>query len=218
VDASARNERLERACLYLILETWPGGRDALPIVEGALRGGVDVVQLREKDLSDGEIVAAGRRLAAACARAGALFVLNDRPDLAAACDADGVHVGQDDAPVDEARRLAGAGRLVGLSTHSPEQIDAASGVDYIGVGPIWETSTKPGRPAVGLDLVAYAATATRLPWFAIGGVDATNVEAVRRAGATRVAVVRAIRDAGDPEVAARDLRHLLVGRQPAVTG
>lgn len=211
MDPAARPGRLATSRLYLILEAEPGGRDALPIVEAALRGGVDIVQLREKHLDDAGIVAAARRLAAACDRAGALFVLNDRPDLAEACGADGVHVGQDDTPVAEARRLAGAGRLVGLSTHSLAQVGAAqaSGADYIGVGPVWETATKPGRPAVGLDLVAYAATASALPWFAIGGIDLGNAAAVVEAGAGRLAVVRAIRDAADPAEAARGFRAAL---------
>lgn len=211
MDSADRLERLGGARLYLILEASPGGRDAVPIVEAALRGGVDVVQLREKELPDGEIVAVARRIAAACNRAGALFVLNDRPDLAADCGADGVHVGQDDVPPSEARRLAGAGRFVGLSTHSLAQIAAAhhSGVDYIGVGPVWETATKPGRPAVGLELVVEAASSARLPWFAIGGIDLANLARVREAGARRVAVVRAIRDAADPEAAARTFRSAL---------
>ena len=205
MDASARAARLATARLYLILEAAPGGRDAVPIVEAALRGGVDLVQLREKHLDDVAIVAAGRRIAAACARAGALFVLNDRPDLAADAHADGIHVGQDDLPVAEARRLAGPGVFVGLSTHSPAQIAAAndSGADYIGVGPIWETATKPGRAAVGLELVGVAARAARLPWFAIGGIDLANAHEVVAAGATRIAIVRAIRDAADSEAAAR---------------
>lgn len=211
MDVAARPAHLAGARLYLILEARPGGRDAVPIVEAALRGGVDLVQLREKLLPDGELVAVARRLAAACDRAGALFVLNDRPDLAADCDADGVHVGQDDVAPAEARRLAGAGRFVGLSTHSPAQIAAAhaAGVDYIGVGPVWETATKPGRPAVGLELVAEAARSARLPWFAIGGIDLANLAQVREAGATRLAVVRAIRDAADPEAAARAFRSAL---------
>ena len=211
MDVAARPAHLAGARLYLILEARPGGRDAVPIVEAALRGGVDLVQLREKLLPDGELVAVARRLAAACDRAGALFVLNDRPDLAADCDADGVHVGQDDVAPAEALRLAGAGRFVGLSTHSPAQIAAAhaAGVDYIGVGPVWETATKPGRPAVGLELVAEAARSARLTWFAIGGIDLANLARVREAGATRLAVVRAIRDAADPEAAARAFRSAL---------
>ena len=211
MDAAARLARLASARLYLILEASPGGRDAVPIVEAALRGGVDLVQLREKVLPDGELVAVARRLAATCSRAGALFVLNDRPDLAADCGADGVHVGQDDVAPAEARRLAGPGRFVGLSTHSLGQIAAAHqvGVDYLGVGPVWETATKPGRPAVGLELVVEAAASARLPWFAIGGIDLANLAQVREAGATRLAVVRAICDAADPEAAARAFRSAL---------
>ncbi len=142
-----------------------------------------------------------------CARHGALFVVNDDPHLAAAANADGVHVGQDDVSVAQARMLLGPDRLVGLSTHTPAQIDAAApaGVDYIGVGPVHATPTKPGRPAVGLDLVRYAAHRATVPFFAIGGIDAGNVESVRAAGAQRVAVVRALTEADDPERAAAAL-------------
>ncbi len=137
------------------------------------------------------------------------LILNDRPDLVAEAGADGVHVGQDDAAVPQARALIGPDRILGLSTHSPAQVDAAAGepeIDYIGVGPVHATPTKPGRPAVGLDLVRYAAAHAATPFFAIGGIDAGNLAAVRGAGATRIAVVRAITDAPDPEAAARALR------------
>src|SRR5207302_8467505 len=141
---------------------------------------------------------------------------NDRPDVAVAADADGVHVGQDDMAVDAARAVVGPDRLVGLSTHSPAQVDAApDAVDYIGVGPVYETPTKPGRPAVGLELVRYAADHAPVPFFAIGGIDEASVEAVRAAGATRVAVVRALTEAREPELAARALRSaILAGREP----
>ena len=174
----------------------------------ALAGGVDIVQLRMKEADDGEIVAAGRRFAAAAAEHDALFILNDRPDLVDATGADGVHVGQDDAAVDAARALVGPDRIVGLSTHTPEQIGAAliAPVDYIGVGPVHATPTKPGRPAVGLELVRFAAANATVPFFAIGGIDTTNVNAVAGAGATRVAVVRALTNAVDPSTAARTLR------------
>ncbi len=174
----------------------------------ALAGGVDIVQLRMKEAGDGEIVAAGRRFAAAAAEHDALFILNDRPDLVDATGADGVHVGQDDAAVDAARALVGPDRIVGLSTHTPEQIGAAliAPVDYIGVGPVHATPTKPGRPAVGLELVRFAAANATVPFFAIGGIDTTNVNAVAGAGATRVAVVRALTNAVDPSTAARTLR------------
>jgi thiamine-phosphate pyrophosphorylase len=170
---------------------------------------VDIVQLRMKHASDdAEIVATARRFANAAAAHGALFILNDRPDLVAATGADGVHVGQDDAAVDEARATIGPGRLIGLSTHSPEQVDTAisAGVDYFAVGPVHETPTKPGRPAVGVELVRYAAERATVPFFAIGGINTTNVTAVADAGATRIAVVRALTEATQPDVAARTLR------------
>ena len=194
---------LEDASLYLVLDA-----AAAHVVEPALEGGVDVVQLRDKDASDADLVATGRELAALCRRHGALFVVNDRPDLALECGADGVHVGQDDAGVEAVRELAGDRLLVGVSTHSPEQVHAAeaSGADYFAVGPVHETPTKPGRPAVGLELVRYAAAHASRPWFAIGGIDPGNARDVVEAGARRLAVVRAIRDAADPREAARELR------------
>jgi thiamine-phosphate pyrophosphorylase len=195
---------LARSRLYLICDAQP---DAF--LDAALRGGVDIVQLRAKHVGDDEIVAAGRRYAAVCARHGALLIINDRPDLVDATGADGVHVGQDDVAIEQARRDVGPNRIVGLSTHSPAQIDAAgelADVDYIGVGPIHATPTKPGRPAVGLELVRYAAAHAAIPFFAIGGVDSTNAAAVHTAGARRIAVVRALTQAGDPEVAAATLR------------
>jgi thiamine-phosphate pyrophosphorylase len=141
--------------------------------------------------------------------AGALFVVNDRPDVALLAGADGVHVGQDDLPPRAVRELVGDGLLIGLSTHAPAEIDAAEGVDYIGVGPVHATPTKPGRPAVGLDLVRYAAAHARVPWFAIGGLDGATAPAVVEAGATRLAVVRAVCGAADPGAAAGSLAALL---------
>jgi thiamine-phosphate pyrophosphorylase len=180
-------------------------------LESVLRGGVDLVQLRMKHAGEEAILAAAQRYKRICEAYDALLIVNDRPDLAAAADADGVHLGQEDAPVDSARQLLGAERLVGLSTHTPEQIDGAAGarVDYIGVGPVNETPTKPGRPAVGLGLVSYAAQRAAMPFFAIGGIFAANVEEVVAAGAGRVAVVRALTEAADPEAAARELRRAL---------
>ena len=178
------------------------------LLDAALRGGVDVVQLRDKELSDDALVTAAAPFRRACDRHGALFVLNDRPDLVDACGADGVHVGQDDTPVAEARALVGPERLVGLSTHSREEMEAAEHVDYLGVGTIFATPTK-AEDAVGLELVRVAAEAARVPWFAIGGIDLSNVHLLAAAGAHGVAVVRAIRDAEDPQAAARDLRAAL---------
>jgi thiamine-phosphate pyrophosphorylase len=193
---------LEDARLYLVTGIAP--RLEWLLAE-ALAGGVDVVQLREKDADDDEIVRAGRVFRRLTREAGALFVLNDRPDLAMRCDADGVHVGQDDMPVAEVRQLAPE-LLVGLSTHSPEQIHAAAGVDYIGVGPVYATPTKAGREPVGLELVREAARSATVPWFAIGGIDEANAAEVVAAGAERLAVVRAIRDADDPRAASARLR------------
>jgi thiamine-phosphate pyrophosphorylase len=204
--ADAR-ERLRRARLYLVVEA-----AAEPVIEPALRGGVDMVQLREKDADDDAILRAAASFRALCEKHGALFWLNDRLDLAHAAGADGIHVGQVDMPVAEARERAGEQLLIGLSTHAPEQFDAAlaSGADQISVGPVWETPTKAGRPAAGLEYVRYAAErGGDAPWFAIGGIDAGNVGEVVAAGAHRIVVVRAIRDADDPEAAAATLRSAL---------
>jgi len=210
---SDRRERLLAARLYLVCEARP---DAF--LDHALRGGVDIVQLRIKDAADEEIVAAAERFARCCAEHGALFILNDRPDLAAAVGADGVHVGQDDASVARARALVGPDRLVGLSTHTPAQVDAAGEADYIGVGPVHETPTKPGRAAVGLALVRHAAAHACVPFFAIGGIDVENAASVAAAGARRIAVVRALTAARDPEGAARELRAAIAARSEAGVG
>jgi thiamine-phosphate pyrophosphorylase len=190
--------------LYLITGARPDVGDFL---EAAIRGGVDLVQVREKELSNHDLLAVLHEAREVTRRLQVPLVVNDRPDLAALCNADFVHVGQDDMPVAEARSF-GVG--VGLSTHAEREIDAAD-ADYIGVGPVYETPTKEGRPAVGLRLVRYAAEHARVPWFAIGGIDAANVRDVVAAGATRIAVVRAIGDARDPEQAARALREIVDG-------
>jgi thiamine-phosphate pyrophosphorylase len=197
-------ERLRQARLYLVIDADAAER----VVPAALDGGVHIVQLREKSARDDEIVSLGRWLRSLCAEHGALFIVNDRPDLAVECGADGVHVGQDDMPLDEARTIVGDELIVGVSTHSPEQVDAAvaSGADYFAVGPVYSTPTKPGRPAVGLELVRYTASlGVAKPWFAIGGIDAGNLSAVVESGATRIVVVRAIRNADDPRAAAEAL-------------
>ena len=202
-----RRERLRRARLYLVVEA-----AAEPVLGPALRGGVDMVQLRDKDAPDELILRAAAGFRALCDEHGALFWLNDRPDLARAAGADGVHLGQDDLPVAEAREQLGPDLLIGLSTHSPEQFDAAqaSEADQLSVGPVWETPTKAGRPAAGLDYVRHAAEhGGEAPWFAIGGIHAGNVAEVVGAGARRIVVVRAIRDAADPQAAARSLRDAL---------
>jgi thiamine-phosphate pyrophosphorylase len=227
MNRKQRVERLRAARLYFVCEARPHGHDPDPLLEAALRGGGELIQLREKEIGDDEaLVACARPFRAAADRHGALFILNDRPDLVAATGADGVHVGQDDLAVAEARGIAGPDALVGLSTHSPEQFDAAVASrgaerpDQVSVGPVWATPTKLGRPATGLGLIEHAAAHDEIPWFAIGGIDAGNVGEVVAAGARRVVVVRAIRDAPDPERAARSLHAALepAGAESQATG
>ncbi|HUB36588.1 MAG TPA: thiamine phosphate synthase [Solirubrobacteraceae bacterium] len=216
---AARRARLDAARLYLVCDGRPGGRGLAEVLPGAIAGGVDVVQLREKQGQRQALLALALQARELCARLGALFVVNDDPLLAREAGADGVHVGQEDMPVAQARALVGAEMLVGLSTHAPAEIDAAAQAaagggdpgapDYIGVGPVHATPTKLGRPAVGLELVRYAAGHASLPFFAIGGIDAGNAREVAEAGATRVCVLRAIAQAPDPEAAARELRGAL---------
>jgi thiamine-phosphate pyrophosphorylase len=203
---SAR-ERIGSARLYLVCDARPRA-----FLGAALRGGVDVIQLRDKALGDDKLVAAAREFRAAADAAGALFILNDRPDLVAACGADGVHVGQDDGSVADARAVVGPERIVGRSTHAPDQgaaADADADVDYLAVGPVHATPTKPGRPAARLEYVEWAAANVSKPWFAIGGLDAGNVHEVTARGASRIVVVRAIAAAADPEAATRELRAAL---------
>ena len=217
MDGAARRERLSRARLYLVLEARPRGEDPAPLLDAALRGGVDVVQLRDKELPDDALVRTAAVFRRACDAHGALFVLNDRPDLVEAAAADGVHVGQADTPAVLARAAVGPERLVGLSVSSQGELAAAAGtdVDYLGVGAVYGTPTKPDAESVGLELVRAAAGQARVPWFAIGGVDLSNAAELAAAGAPGIAVVRAIRDAADPEAAARALRAALGEPSPA---
>ncbi|HEX5309341.1 MAG TPA: thiamine phosphate synthase [Solirubrobacteraceae bacterium] len=216
-DGAQRRARLASARLYLVCNCLPGERDLAEFLAEAIAGGVDVVQLREKRLEDEFLLEAAGVAADACDAHGALFILNDRPDIAAAVRADGVHVGQDDMPVHQVREIVGPDMLVGLSTHAPSEIDSALAtttdgspyVDYIGVGPVHATPTKPGRPAVGSELVAYASAHAQVPFFAIGGIDAKSIEGVLDAGASRVCVLRAICDAREPRHAALALRAAL---------
>jgi thiamine-phosphate pyrophosphorylase len=218
-NASALHDRrrraIARARLYFVCEARPRGGDPGPLLAAALRGGADLIQLREKRLPDDELAAAARPFREAADRHDALFILNDRPDLVAACRADGVHVGQDDTRVADARAMAGPDAVVGLSTHSTREVDDACAAegdarpDQISVGPVWATPTKEGRPATGLVLIEHAARVATVPWFAIGGIDRSNVAEVAAAGARRIVVVRAVRDVPEPEAAARALRQAL---------
>lgn len=203
-----RLARLDSARLYLVTPLRPGGQPLDDILAAALGGGVDIVQLRDKEADDEALLAAARIARRRCDEHGALLILNDRPELVGPSGADGCHVGQDDLPVAAARELAGPDALVGLSTHAADQFAAATalGADYAGVGPVYATPTKPGRPAAGLEYVTEAgAHRSTLPWFAIGGIDVHNADDVVAAGARRIAVVRAITEAADPRAAAAAL-------------
>jgi thiamine-phosphate pyrophosphorylase len=201
-----RRERMRTARLYFVCDARPPG-DLEAMLRAAMSGGVDIVQLREKELDRGEVLRAAATFRRVADTYSALFILNDDAELAHICNADGVHVGKPDE-VEAARELLGPDAIVGLSTHSEADVAAAAElpVDYIAVGPIWETPTKPGRPGVGLELISHAAEHAAPPFFAIGGIDPSNAEEVVRAGARRLCVVRAIRDAAEPSVAAEALR------------
>jgi thiamine-phosphate pyrophosphorylase len=208
-----RHPRLADARVYFVCEARPRGAGPEAVLRATLEGGVGMLELREKlSTDDAALVEAAGPFRDAAEAHGVPLILNDRPDLVAECGADGVHLGQDDVPVADARRSLGAEYLIGLSTHSAEQISAACSAqpearpDYISVGPVWETPTKSGRPATGLSLIEHATREATLPWFAIGGIEPSNVGDVVAAGAERIVVVRALRDADDPAAAARALR------------
>lgn len=196
--------------LYVLVTESFCSRDWLAAAAAALRGGAGALQLREKALSDREFLARARQLTQLCHQAGALCIINDRPDIAAIAGADGVHVGQHDLPVAEARRVMGPDRLVGISTHSLDQArDAiAAGPDYVAVGPMFETSTKVIERVVGPGLWSAVRGETSLPLAAIGGIRADNVEELLRLGCRCVCVCQAVIGAADPEAAARELRRL----------
>ncbi len=206
MEAGRRRAALAVARLYVVT----GAREALgdlpQFLEAIMSAGVAAVQLREKEAEAGDLLRWGAVFRAAAGRHGALFVVNDRPDVALALGADGVHLGQDDLPIPFVRELVGPDVLIGLSTHDAAQLAAAPPeTDYVCVGPVHQTPTKPGRPATGVELVRAAAEREGRPWFAIGGIDRETLPAVVSAGARRVAVVRAVTDAPDPGAAARDL-------------
>jgi thiamine-phosphate pyrophosphorylase len=204
--ADALRQRLRQARLYLCTDARRARGDLAGFLEAALSGGVDIVQLRDKSLEAVEELEALETVAAACRRHGALLAVNDRADIAGAVGADILHLGQRDLPVPAARAIVGEEMLIGRSTNAPELAEAAArqpGADYFCVGPVWATPTKPGRPAAGLEFVERAAAlATERPWFAIGGIDHSNLDEVIAAGARRIVVVRAITEASDPEASA----------------
>jgi thiamine-phosphate pyrophosphorylase len=194
--------------LYLCTADRP---DLAAFVAACIAGGVDIVQLRDKVLDARPLLARARLAAEVCAGAGVPFILNDRPDLALECDAAGVHVGQDDAPPALARRILGPDAVVGLSTHAPAELDASATepADYISVGPVAPTPTKPGRPGTGLEYLQYAARTATRPWFVTGGVTPDTVGDMLEAGARRFVVVRWLTESEDPETAARALREVI---------
>ncbi|MBW4562814.1 MAG: thiamine phosphate synthase [Mojavia pulchra JT2-VF2] len=192
-----RHQQLWRSRLYLV--TSPS-ETLFTTVEAALKGGLTLLQYREKTADDALRLEQAKKLRQICHTYGALFIMNDRVDLALAVDADGVHLGQQDMPIAIARQLLGSQRLIGRSTTNSEEMQAAiaEGADYIGVGPVYETPTKVGKAAAGLEYVSYAAKNCPIPWFAIGGIDANNINDVLDAGAERVAVVRSLMQAEQP--------------------
>lgn len=201
-----RRERLALARLYVVTDARTRTGDLEDFLEAILSAGCDVVQLREKHAEAGDLLGWGEMFADAARRHGALFTVNDRPDVALALGADGVHVGQNDLPPRWARAVLGPDAIVGLSCHSADQQDhAPPEADYVTAGPIHATPTKPGRPATGLDLVRHAAATVDRPWFAIGGLDEATLPAVVEAGARRIVVVRAVTEAQDPAAAVRAL-------------
>lgn len=193
-------DRLAQSRLYVVTGAREYRGDLEAFLDSILGAGVDLIQLREKEAEAGDLLRWGKVFRSAAERHGALFIVNDRPDVAFALGADGVHLGQGDLPPSVARDILGDDGIIGLSTHSSAQWDAAEpDADYLCMGPVWETPTKPGRPAAGLDAVRHAAKSgeTR-PWFAIGGINEDNVRDVLDAGATRIVVVRAVTDVGNP--------------------
>ena len=183
----------------------------LDAVASALKGGVDILQLREKNMPANKIIELGKKIKLLCGEYNALFIVNDRVDIAFAVGADGVHLGQDDMDIQSAREILGENAIIGVSTHAPEQAQKAvlDGADYIGVGPVFTTPTKPGRQSVGLEYVKWVSDNIDLPAFAIGGIDLDNVNEVISNGAKKIAVVRAIINSVNPEIAARAFLEVL---------
>ena len=206
-------ERLAAARLYLCTDGRREQGDLAEFLDTVLRAGVDIVQLREKNLEAREELALLEVFADACRRHGRLLAVNDRADVALAAGADVLHLGQDDLPVSVARKILGDGPLIGRSSHSPAQSAAAAdedSVDYFCAGPVWATPTKPGRAGTGLSLISEVASrAPERPWFAIGGIGLAELDSVLAAGARRVVVVRAITEASDPGAAAAEFARRL---------
>jgi thiamine-phosphate pyrophosphorylase len=211
MNATDRRAALERSKLYLVAP----GEFPVDLLQSTIEAGVDMVKLRMKDAEAAEVLEIGGHFRSVCEPSGVPLIVNDRPDVALALGADGVHLGQEDLPPSIAREILGPDVLIGRSTHSTEDIEhvrsehAEGFADYIAVGPVYETPTKPGRPAVGLDLLKEASAGVTFPWFAIGGINTTNIAGVVEVGVRRVVVVRAITESADPLGAVEALRRSL---------
>jgi thiamine-phosphate pyrophosphorylase len=210
-ESTATRASLASRRLYLCTPDRP---DLRSFLVACIDGGVDLVQLRDKTLEARPLLDRASVASGVCRERGVPFILNDRPDLALACGADGVHVGQDDVPPAVARRILGPDAIVGLSTHAPPEWDAAAGepVDYYSAGPVSPTPTKPGRPGTGLGYLSYVASTGRgqaVPWFVTGGATPETIPAMADAGARRFVVVRYLTESPDPAAAARRLRQVI---------
>ena len=206
------DQRLAAARLYVLVSSeLARGRSPEDVTRDAIRGGADVIQMREKEMPDGRFLPLARRLREICRAAGVVFIVNDRAHVAQLVDADGVHVGQDDLPATEARKLLGPGKIIGVSTHSPQQAADAvkAGASYLGVGPVNATPTKPAAEPVGLEYVRYASQNVAIPFFAIGGVSTRTADDILRAGARRLAVCSAIISADDVAAAAAAIKAMI---------
>lgn len=207
MDPDEMRARVADARVYLVTGGRGGGEELRSFLDDVLGAGVGLLQLREKEMEARQILELAEIFRDRCDAHGVPFIINDRADVALAARADGVHLGQDDLPIEEARRILGRYAIVGRSTHDPEQLRHAlrEDVDYVVAGPVYETPTKLGRPAAGMELIRVAAAEASKPWFAIGGIDGSTIGEVRAAGAERVVVVRAITEADNPAAAVKEL-------------
>ena len=208
-----KKKRIDKCKLYLVTDRskFDNNDNFFDSIASAIKGGVDIVQLREKTASAKEIMALAKVVKEICALNDTLFIINDRVDLVYAVKADGVHLGQEDMDMESARSILGAEAIIGRSTHKPE--DAINAMkekaDYIGVGPVFTTPTKPGREAVGFEYVKWACSNVNIPFFAIGGINNENINDVVSSGAKRIAVVRAIMNADKPDIVSKDMKEKL---------
>ena len=197
----SRKELLKKTGIYLVTDRRAlKDKEIISVISRSLDAGADIIQLRDKTATDEEFLETGKRIKPLVKEKDALFIIDDRVEAALALDSDGVHLGQDDMPVDAARKILGKDKIIGLSTHSESQIDegAKKDVDYISIGPVYSTPTKPDYTPVGLDLIRTAFQRLKIPFVAIGGIDESNIRGVIAAGAKRIAVARAILSSDDP--------------------